>query len=260
MLLFSLPCYCCAWSPLQQRLLPTTRYYWFCGGYRGVFIAGLPAAALAYMGEEFEPNALLFAVGLYIGANSLGGVTGRLVSGLVAAEWGWRSSFLSLAAFDLICLFLVFWMLPVSNRFEPRPLRFWQVLFDLTLHLKNPMILAACSMSGLNFFVFINQYSYITFVLAEAPYDLSSDWLGLFFLTYLSGTLAAGHAKTARASATSLYLVFYYAGATLGGFYLEPFWRWAGWQGVVVGSLMILGITFGIAMWPGSQERKLALA
>ncbi|MCU7882912.1 MAG: MFS transporter [Candidatus Thiodiazotropha sp. (ex Lucinoma annulata)] len=290
-------------------------------GLQGVFIAGLPAAALAYMGEEFEPNALLLAVGLYIGANSLGGVTGRLVSGLVAAEWGWRSSFLSLAAFDLICLFLVFWMLPVSNRFEPRPLRFWQVLVDLTLHLRNPMILAACLMSGLNFFVFINQYSYITFVLAEAPYDLSSDWLGLFFLTYLSGTLAAGfsgrlvrnrsqpgamgvgivilvlgtllslvpqlsvivvaffinafgfffthslaagwvagHAKAARASATSLYLVFYYAGATLGGFYLEPFWRWAGWQGVVVGSLMILGITFGIAMWLGSQERKLALA
>ncbi|MCU7881662.1 MAG: hypothetical protein KZQ66_18500 [Candidatus Thiodiazotropha sp. (ex Lucinoma aequizonata)] len=55
-------------------------------GYRGVFIAGLPAAALAYMGEEFEPNALLLAAGLYVGANSLGCVTGRLVSGLMAAE------------------------------------------------------------------------------------------------------------------------------------------------------------------------------
>ncbi|MEW8248555.1 MAG: MFS transporter, partial [Candidatus Thiodiazotropha endolucinida] len=252
---------------------------------QGALIAGLPAAALAYMGEEFESKALLLAVGIYIGANTLGGVAGRLISGLVASEWGWRSSFLFLGAFDLVCLFLVFRMMPASQRFVPRPFRFHQVISDLMLHLRNPMILAACFIGGLNFFIFVNQYSYITFVLADEPYALSSDWLGLFFLTYLTGTLAAsisgrlvknrsqtgamgvgivifmagtlltlipnliviiagffinalgfffthslaagwvtGHAQWARASATSLYLMFYYAGATLGGFYLEPFW------------------------------------
>ncbi|PVV07122.1 MAG: MFS transporter, partial [gamma proteobacterium symbiont of Ctena orbiculata] len=158
---------------------------------QGILIAGLPAAALAYMGEEFDSQALLLAVGLYIGANSLGGVTGRLISGLVAAEWGWRSSFLILAGFDLVCLFLVYRMLPLSRRFEPRPLRFHRMLSDLILHLRNPMILAACFIGGLNFFIFVNQYSYITFVLADEPYGLSSDWLGLFFLTYLTGTLGA---------------------------------------------------------------------
>ncbi|MES9973549.1 MAG: MFS transporter, partial [Candidatus Thiodiazotropha sp.] len=48
---------------------------------QGALIAGLPAAALAYMGEEFESKALLLAVGIYIGANTLGGVAGRLISG-----------------------------------------------------------------------------------------------------------------------------------------------------------------------------------
>ncbi|PVV27344.1 MAG: MFS transporter, partial [gamma proteobacterium symbiont of Ctena orbiculata] len=253
---------------------------------------------------------------LYIGANSLGGVTGRLISGLVAAEWGWRSSFLILAGFDLVCLFLVYRMLPLSRRFEPRPLRFHRMLSDLILHLRNPMILAACFIGGLNFFIFVNQYSYITFVLADEPYGLSSDWLGLFFLTYLTGTLGAsfsgrlvvnrsktgamgtgivifmlgtlltltpnlvliiagfcinafgfffchslaagwvtGHAQSARASATSLYLMFYYAGATVGGFYLEPFWRWAGWEGIVIGSLIVLSITFGLTLWLGSRKR-----
>ncbi len=281
---------------------------------QGVLIAGLPAAALAYMGEEFEKKAMLLAVGLYIGANSLGGISGRLISGLVAAEWGWRSSFLFLGAFDLVCLLLVFRLLPASRRFTPRPFRFRQMRSDLLQHLHNPMILAACFIGGLNFFIFVNQYSYITYVLADEPYQLSSDWLGLFFLTYLTGTLAAslsgrlvhnrsqtgamgmgivvfmsgtlltlapglgliitgffinacgfffthslaagwvaGHARSARASATSLYLMFYYAGATLGGFYLEPFWRWAGWEGVVVGSLIVLCITFGITLWLGSR-------
>ncbi|MET0005019.1 MAG: MFS transporter [Candidatus Thiodiazotropha sp.] len=158
---------------------------------QGALIAGLPAAALAYMGEEFESKALLLAVGIYIGANTLGGVAGRLISGLVAVEWGWRSSFLFLGAFDLICLLVVFRMMPASQRFVARPFRFHQVISDLMLHLRNPMILAACFIGGLNFFIFVNQYSYITFVLADEPYGLSSDWLGLFFLTYLTGTLAA---------------------------------------------------------------------
>ncbi len=285
-------------------------------GLQGAFIAGLPAAAMAYMGDEFEPNALLLAVGLYIGANSIGGIAGRVISGVAAHQWGWQTSFLSLAAFDLVCLLLVLWLLPASRRFEPRPLRPRQMLGDLAGHLRNPMILAACVIGGLNFFVFVNQYSYITFVLADAPYHLSSDWLGLLFLTYLTGTLAAGfsgrlvagrsqplamalgililmagslltliphlavivlgffvnalgfffahtqaagwvtrHAQTARASATSLYLTFYYAGATLGGLYLNLFWDWAKWVGVVVGSLLVLSFTLSTALWLGNRER-----
>ncbi len=283
---------------------------------QGVFIAGLPAAAMAYMGDEFEPKALLLAVGLYIGANSLGGIAGRVISGLAAHHWGWQASFLFLAAFDLLCLLLVAWLLPASRRFEARPLRPRHMLGDLGGHLRNPMILAACVIGGFNFFIFVNQYSYITFVLADAPYHLSSDWLGLLFLTYLTGTLAAGfsgrlvagrsqpkamalgvailmfgslltliphlagvvlglfvnalgfffahtqaagwvtrHALRARASATSLYLTFYYAGATLGGFYLGLFWRWAGWSGVVAGSILILSLTLATALWLGRRER-----
>jgi MFS transporter, YNFM family, putative membrane transport protein len=288
-------------------------------GLQGGFIAGLPAAAMAYMGDEFEPKALLLAVGLYIGANSIGGISGRVISGVAAHHWGWQASFLSLAAFDLICLLLVIWLLPASRRFEPLPLRPRHMLADLASHLRKPMILAACLIGGLNFFVFVNQYSYITFVLADAPYHLSSDWLGLLFLTYLTGTLAAGfsgrlvagrsqplamalgvvilmagslltliphlvmivlgffvnalgfffahtqaagwvtrHAQRARASATSLYLTFYYAGATLGGFYLNLFWDWAKWGGVVAGSLLVLSITLATSLWLASRERQRA--
>ncbi|ODB82153.1 MFS transporter [Candidatus Thiodiazotropha endoloripes] len=279
-------------------------------GLQGVFIAGLPAAAMAYMGEEFEPQGLLLAVGLYIGANSLGGVSGRLISGLAAAEWGWSSSFLVLAGFDLLCVALVIWLLPASSRFQPKPFSPSPVIHGLATHLRNPLILAACFVGGLNFMIFVNQYSYITFVLAAEPFRLSSSWLGMLFLTYLSGTLAAavsgrlvrnrsqpiamgvgivlfmcgslmtlnqqlfwivsglfinalgfffthslaagwvaGHAKRSRGSATSLYLMFYYAGATLGGFYLEPFWRWLAWSGVVAASLLILIVTLGLSLW-----------
>jgi len=308
LVLLCLTTFVAAFAPDYTALL-------FLRALQGACIAGLPAAAMAYMGDEFEPGALLLAVGLYIGANSLGGISGRVISGLAAHQWGWQSGFLALAGFDLVCLLLVVWLLPASRHFEPTPLRPRRMLADLAGHLYNPMILAACFIGGLNFFIFVNQYSYITFVLADAPYHLSADRLGLLFLTYLSGTLAATlsgrlvagrsqpmamalgvailmagtlltliphlaaivsglfvnalgfffahtqvagwvtrHGKRARASATSLYLTFYYVGATLGGFYLDPFWRWAGWGGVVAGSLAILSITLAAALWLGRHE------
>ena len=51
-----------------------------------------------------------------------------------------------------------------------------------------PILIPAFLFGGLNFFVFINQYSFITFVLEAEPYTLSPQFLGMLFLTYLSGT------------------------------------------------------------------------
>ncbi|MGD9163717.1 MAG: hypothetical protein PVF13_03050, partial [Chromatiales bacterium] len=48
----------------------------------------------------------------------------------------------------------------------------------------------------------------------------------------------------------------YYVGATLGGLYLDLFWRWAGWVGVVTGSLLTLSVTLGTALWMVGRERQ----
>ena len=80
--------------------------------------------------------------------------------------------------------------------------------------------------------------------------------LGFFFAHTQAAGWVTRHAKRARASASSLYLAFYYAGATLGGFYLDPFWRWAGWGGVVAASLLVLSLTLAAALWLGGRERS----
>ncbi len=46
-------------------------------------------------------------------------------------------------------------------------------------------------LGGVNFLIFINQYSYITFRLAAEPYQLAASGLGLIFLTYLGGTFGS---------------------------------------------------------------------
>jgi len=277
---------------------------------QGVFLGGLPAVAIAYMGDEFSKRAVAVAVGLYISGNSLGGIGGRLIGGFVGEWLGWHSAFLAMSGVSLVCLLLFALLLPPSRHFSAGPLRPRRMLADLGMHLRNPALVLVYIIGGLNFFIFVNQYSYITFVLSAAPYQLSPGLLGMLFLTYLSGTVgstlagrAALHlgqprcmalgilllivgslvtllpglpaivlgllinsfgfffahssasswvshnAGRAKASASSLYLVFYYLGASVGGFYLHPFWAAAGWPGVVAGSLLVLGVTLCSALW-----------
>ncbi|WP_434984877.1 MFS transporter [Vreelandella zhaodongensis] len=279
---------------------------------QGFVLGGLPAVAIAWMGDEFDKPALLSAVGLYIGANSLGGISGRVVGGGAAALGGTTAAFLAVGVMTVVgCV--VFWrLLPNSKAFTPKPFQFRQAATDLLSHLRSPLLLAAYCLGGINFLIFINQYSYITFRLAGEPYQLAASSLGLIFLTYLGGTfgstvsgrlagrfspggcISAGvailmvgsavtlansltliiigltinafgfflahslasswvgrYAQGARGSASSLYLVFYYLGASVGGFWLEPFWRWSQWQGVVVGSWLLLCVplAIGISLW-----------
>jgi len=295
---------------LGLALAPSFEALLVLRGLQGFVLGGLPAVAIAWMGDEFEPAAMLPAVGLYIGANTLGGISGRLVGGAVGEVAGSSASFLAVGAITLAGL-AVFWkLLPASRGFTPRPFELRGALNDLAGHLRNPLLLAAYLLGGLNFLIFINQYSYLTFRLAEAPFGLGPSVLGLIFLTYLGGTLGSSlsgrlgrrlsppacmmlgililmggtlvtlagslamivlgltinsfgfflahamasnwvgrHAGKARGSASALYLVFYYSGASLGAFWFEPFWRAGAWPGVVAGSWLVLGITLGIAAW-----------
>jgi YNFM family putative membrane transporter len=75
---------------------------------------------------------------------------------------------------------------------------------------------------------------------------------------FLAHAQAAGwvsrHATRARASVSSLYLVFYYAGASIGGFYLGPFWNWLGWPAVVVAAVLGFLVALLLALWLRSDE------
>ncbi|WP_115717243.1 MFS transporter [Gallaecimonas mangrovi] len=276
---------------------------------QGFCLGGLPAIAIAYMGDEMSRKALVSAVGFYIGANSLGGISGRLLGGFLADTLGWQSGFAVCGVLTLLLMGIFAWLLPASRQFVPKKLHPKQMVRDLAGHLTNPLLLVSYAIGGLNFFIFVNQYSFLTFRLSDAPYNLPTRYLGLLFLTYLSGTLGSSlsgraaarfsqpvvmmmgisfmmvgtvislassvslimlgflfsafgfflchanvsswvshNAKQAKASASSLYLVFYYLGASLGGTYLAPFWHHGQWPGIVLGSLIVLVVTFGLCL------------
>lgn len=283
---------------------------------QGVFLAGLPSLAMAYMGEEFSPKALSLAMGLYISANSLGGLSGRLLSGAAADAWGWKASFWVIGLLGLSFFFLFVRMLPESRQFRKIPFNGKQALSGLVRHLRNPVLSVAFLVGGLHFFVFLGSFNFITFLLSGPPYGLSPTLLGMLFITYLAGTVSStlsgrlaqrwgkatclmagiglfalgliftlhhsliviliglliqcfgfffahsasaswvnSHAAFARASASSLYLVSYYLGGSLGSSFLGVFWEAWHWPGVVGGSLLVLGVTFSCSWWLHRVER-----
>lgn len=64
-------------------------------GLQGVLLAGVSAIVMAYIGEEFEPQAVTPAMGIYAAGNALGSLLGQMLRpGLLGARvhGGWHSA------------------------------------------------------------------------------------------------------------------------------------------------------------------------
>ena len=83
----------------------------------GIALAGYISVAVAYMAEEFSPKVFLLAVGSYIGANSLGGITGRIYGGVIGEWLGWQTAVIGMALLSLAIAILVTLWVPAQKNF-----------------------------------------------------------------------------------------------------------------------------------------------
>ncbi|MCJ8296637.1 MAG: MFS transporter [Colwellia sp.] len=67
---------------------------------------------------------------------------------------------------------------------------------------------------------------------------------GAFFTHSLAYAWVSQKAKVAKATATALYLVHYYIGGSLGGFYLIACWQYGAWYGVLAGGMVLYGLIY----------------
>ncbi|WP_413700868.1 MFS transporter [Psychromonas sp. KJ10-10] len=71
---------------------------------------------------------------------------------------------------------------------------------------------------------------------------------GAFFTHSLAYAWVSHKAKTAKATATALYLMHYYVGGSLGGFYLVACWQYGAWYGVLTGGVALYALIY-ILCW-----------
>lgn len=180
-----------AWSPTFESLL-------FFRMIQGIALGGLPSIAMAYLGEEMEPKSLGVAMGLYISGNSLGAVSGRIITGMLVDFFSWHVALGAISLMSLLAC-LIFWLyLPRSQNFHPRSPDLGGLLRSLGSHLKDRGML---SLYGIGFLILgsnVALFNYLGYMLTAPPYSLSQTLVGWIFIVYLVGTFSSvGMAKLA---------------------------------------------------------------
>lgn len=162
----------------------------------GACIAALPAAAMAYLGEEIAPAARGRVMGMYIAGNALGGMFGRFLSALVTQYSSWHYGLAALALTGVICTLLFWRLLPPARHFQSRsmgPRILWQ---DIVRIYKDPGLPWLFATAFLIMGAFVSIYNYLGFRLSAPPYNLGPAAIGAIFLLYAVGSASsalAGH-------------------------------------------------------------------
>ncbi|MER5537795.1 MFS transporter [Streptomyces mirabilis] len=161
---------------------------------QGAALAGLPASATAYLAEEVRPKALITAIGLFVAGNSVGGMSGRVITGWVAQEWGWRVAVATIGIIAVACAVAFRMLLPAPKHFTPGSLRPRVLARTVRDHLANPLLRRLYAIGALFMMVFGGVYTVIGYRLTEAPFSLPQGIIGSIFLVYLVGTVSASTA------------------------------------------------------------------
>ncbi|MFI5683662.1 MFS transporter [Streptomyces sp. NPDC051636] len=161
---------------------------------QGAALAGLPASATAYLAEEVRPKALVTAIGLFVAGNSIGGMSGRVITGWVAQEWGWRVAVGVVGALAVACAVAFRLLLPAPKHFTPGSLRPRVLARTVRDHLGDPLLCRLYAIGALFMTVFGGVYTVIGYRLTEDPFGLPQGIVGSIFLVYLVGTVSASTA------------------------------------------------------------------
>lgn len=158
---------------------------------QGAALAGIPASAVAYLAEELDKRAMVGAVGLFIAGNSVGGMSGRILTGWTAEGFGWRVALLAVAALALAGALCYALLLPRARNFSPSSLSARQAVGSVAVHLRDGLQLRLYSVGMLLMAAFSAIYTAIAFRLTEQPFGLSAGLVGSVFVVYLVGTCSS---------------------------------------------------------------------
>jgi Arabinose efflux permease len=143
---------------------------------------------MTYLSEEIHPRVIAFSMGLYISGNSIGGMSGRLLTGVLTDFFSWRVAIGVIGCFSLAGA-LMFWkILPASRHFRPASLRPRSLLINFRLHWRDKGLPFLFAEGFLLMGAFVTLFNYIGYRLLSAPWSLSQAVVGLLSVVYLTGS------------------------------------------------------------------------
>lgn len=193
----------------------------------GLAISGLPAVAMAYVGEEIDPASGGLAMGLYIGGTAFGGMTGRLVTGVITDLLSWRWAIGIIGGLSICGSILFLILLPPSRHFSPRSPDLGELKSCLLGNFRSRSLPLLFSMGFMLMGGFVSIYNYLGFRLMARPYGFSQTAVGLLFTVYSVGMFSsawAGHLAARRGRRAVLLAMVAVMGAGVFITLAHPVW------------------------------------
>jgi YNFM family putative membrane transporter len=169
-------------------LCAATKSFWLLTGarfFQGLFIPGLTTCLAAYLAKNLPPERLNVAMGSYVSATVVGGLSGRLLGGWIHPPLHWRYAFVSASILLLIAVIAAAIGLPAetaAKKTEEKELGFIQLL-------SRPDLLRIFFVSFGAFFVFSSTFNYLPYYLSGPPFNATTQMITLLYLAYIIGII-----------------------------------------------------------------------
>lgn len=160
----------------------------------GLSVSGVASVAMTYIGEEIAQKDVGYAMGLYISGTAIGGMSGRLIAGVLLDFSTWQVATLIIGCLNLGIAMVFYWILPASKHFQSYPMGLRRLSKMMRQNLTDPKLRLLFVQGFILMGCFVSVYNYISYHLLDAPYFLSQTWIGLISIAYLSGIYSSPRA------------------------------------------------------------------
>lgn len=158
----------------------------------GLALGAVPAVALAYLSEEVSARSAAAAAGSYIAGTTVGGLLGRILSGIIGEHGGWQAGVWTVAVVCAAAAALFLWLVPRAQGFVPVRGRGLSRLGPrMVAPLRSGAQRALYAQGFLLMGAFVAVYNYLGFHLSAPPFRLPAWLVTLLFLAYLAGTVSS---------------------------------------------------------------------
>lgn len=155
---------------------------------QGCILALVPVLAMAYVNEEFTAGKTAFGIGMYVCGTTLGGLTGRISTSVLTDFVGWQHAITIISGITAVIGILVLFMLPPDHHIVPKNAK----TFSLAVfNKKNKKLFYLCLAAFCMMGSFMASYNFISYVLKDAPYNLSQSVIGFLYGVQIFGTLSS---------------------------------------------------------------------
>ncbi|SEN53234.1 MFS transporter, YNFM family, putative membrane transport protein [Duganella sp. CF517] len=153
----------------------------------GIALGGMPAIAMAYLGEEIEPGSLGLSMGLYISGSAFGGMAGRVITSVLSDYFSWRLAVGAVGVAGVLAAWEFWRSLPPSRHFVPSGGGLRSMASGFKLHLTDRGMPWLFALAFLLMGAFVSLYNYIAYRLLGAPFGLNHSLVGAVSFLYLLG-------------------------------------------------------------------------